>query len=366
MARIDARASSPSRARIARAICSKSSSTKRSAAARTFRLGSRRRTSIRFRVEKQPPMPGDRELEARLRHYVRWNAMATVVRANKESSELGGHVATLRVGRDALRRRHQSLLPRAVGRRSAAISSSSKATSSPGIYARAFLEGRITEEQLENFRQEVDGKGLSSYPHPWLMPEFWQFPTVSMGLGPIMSIYQARFMRYLHDRGLRDTTGRKVWAFVGDGETDEPETLGAISLAGREKLDNLIWVINCNLQRLDGPVRGNGKIIQELERVFKGAGWNVIKVIWGSGWDPNCCANDTSGRLVQLMNETRRRRLSNVQVAQRQIRARRVFRPLSGDRGAGRRLERRSDLGAAARRPRSAQSLRGVQGGGRA
>jgi pyruvate dehydrogenase E1 component len=174
--------------------------------------------------------------------------------------------------------------------------------SSPGVYGRAFLEGRITEDQLERFRQEVDGNGLSSYPHPWLMPDFWQFPTVSMGLGPIMSIYQARFMRYLHDRGLIDATGRKVWAFVGDGEMDEPESLGAISLAGREKLDDLIWVVNANLQRLDGPVRGNGKIIQELEGVFKGAGWNVIKVIWGSRWDP-LLASSAGGRLVQLMNE---------------------------------------------------------------
>ena len=174
------------------------------------------------------------------------------------------------------------------------------------------------------------------------MPDFWQFPTVSMGLGPIMSIYQARFMRYLHDRGLRDTSGRKVWAFIGDGEIDEPESLGAISLAGREKLDNLIWVINCNLQRLDGPVRGNGKIIQELERVFKGAGWNVIKVIWGSRWDPLLQA-DTGGRLVQLMNETRRRRLSNVQIARREVRARRVLRTLS------RKPRRSSPIGATTR-----------------
>jgi pyruvate dehydrogenase E1 component len=253
-------------------------------------------------VGKQPSMPGDRELEAHLRHYVRWNAMAMVVRANKVSSELGGHVASFAsaatlydVGFNHFFRSPSETF----GGDMVFI----QGHSSPGVYARAFLEGRIDEHRLENFRQEVDGKGLSSYPHPWLMPDFWQYPTVSMGLGPIMSIYQARFMRYLHDRGLRDTSGRKVWTFIGDGETDEPETLGAVSLAGREKLDNLIWVVNCNLQRLDGPVRGNGKIIQELEGVFKGAGWNVIKVIWGSNWDPILQA-DTTGRLVQLMTET--------------------------------------------------------------
>jgi pyruvate dehydrogenase E1 component len=252
--------------------------------------------------EKQPVMPGDRELEARLRHYVRWNAAAMVVRANKKNSELGGHVATF-ASAATLYDVGQNHFFRAPSESFGGDLVYFQGHSSPGIYARSFLEGRINEEQLDGFRQEVDGKGISSYPHPWLMPEYWQFPTVSMGLGPIMSIYQAHFMRYVHDRGFRDTAGRKVWAFVGDGETDEPETLGAISLAGREKLDNLIWVINANLQRLDGPVRGNGKIIQELERVFKGAGWNVIKVIWGSGWD-ELLENDTSGRLVQLMTET--------------------------------------------------------------
>ena len=252
-------------------------------------------------ADRQPPMPGDRELEARLRHYVRWNALAMVVRANKVSSELGGHVASFASAATLYDVGFNHFF-RAPSETFGGDLVFFQGHSSPGVYARAFLEGRITEEQLEHFRQEVDGKGLSSYPHPWLMPDFWQFPTVSMGLGPIMSIYQARFMRYLHDRGLRDTTGRKVWAFVGDGEMDEPESLGAISLAGREKLDNLIWVVNCNLQRLDGPVRGNGKIIQELEGVFKGAGWNVIKVIWGSNWDPLLAA-DNSGRLVQLMNE---------------------------------------------------------------
>ncbi len=252
-------------------------------------------------VDRQPPMPGDRELEARLRHYVRWNALAMVVRANKVSSELGGHVASFASAATLYDVGFNHFF-RAPSEAFGGDLVFFQGHSSPGVYARAFLEGRITEEQLENFRQEVGGKGLSSYPHPWLMPGFWQFPTVSMGLGPIMSIYQARFMRYLHDRNLLDTTGRKVWAFVGDGEMDEPESLGAISLAGREKLDDLIWVVNANLQRLDGPVRGNGKIIQELEGVFKGAGWNVIKVIWGSRWDP-LLASDKSGRLVQLMNE---------------------------------------------------------------
>jgi pyruvate dehydrogenase E1 component len=251
--------------------------------------------------ERQPAMPGDRELEAHLRHYVRWNAMATVVRSNKVSSELGGHVASFASAATLydVGFNHFFRAPSATFGGDLVFL---QGHSAPGFYARAFLEGRISEAQLEHFRQEVGGHGLSSYPHPWLMPDFWQFPTVSMGLGPIMSIYQARFMRYLHDRGLIDTADRKVWAFHGDGEMDEPESLGAISLAGREKLDNLIWVINCNLQRLDGPVRGNGKIIQELEGVFKGAGWNVIKVIWGSRWDPLLKA-DTSGRLVALMNE---------------------------------------------------------------
>ena len=252
-------------------------------------------------VDQQTPMPGDRALEANLRHYVRWNALAMVVRANKVSSELGGHVASFASAATLYDVGFNHFF-RAPSETFGGDLVFLQGHSAPGFYARAFLEGRIAESQLERFRQEVDGKGLSSYPHPWLMPDFWQFPTVSMGLGPIMSIYQARFMRYLNDRALIDARDRKVWAFHGDGEMDEPESLGAISLAGREKLDNLIWVINCNLQRLDGPVRGNGKIIQELERVFKGAGWNVIKVVWGSKWDRLLRA-DTSGRLVELMTE---------------------------------------------------------------
>ncbi len=252
-------------------------------------------------VTQQERFPGDRAMERRIRSFIRWNAMAMVVQANRISTELGGHISSFAsvatlfdVGFNhffhAPSDEHDGDLVFFQGH------------SAPGVYARAFLEGRLTEEQLYNFRQEVDGKGLSSYPHPWLMPDFWQFPTVSMGLGPIMAIYQARFMRYLHDRGIADTSDRKVWAFCGDGEMDEPEALGALSLAGRERLDNLIFVVNCNLQRLDGPVRGNGKIIQELEAVFRGAGWNVIKVIWGGYWDP-LLARDKTGLLVKRMEE---------------------------------------------------------------
>jgi len=244
---------------------------------------------------------GDRATEHRIRSLIRWNAVATVLRANKVSSELGGHIASFQSAATLydVGFQHFWHAPSA-GHGGDLVYI--QGHSSPGIYARAFLEGRITEEQLVNFRQEVDGKGLSSYPHPWLMPGFWQFPTVSMGLGPIMAIYQARFLKYLHHRGLADTADRKVWCFLGDGETDEPESLGALSFAGRERLDNLIFVINCNLQRLDGPVRGNGKIIQELEADFRGANWNVIKVIWGSGWDP-LIARDSTGILLNRMEE---------------------------------------------------------------
>jgi len=246
--------------------------------------------------------PGDPALEERIRSYARWNAMAMVVRANRGEGDLGGHIASyasvgtlMEVGFNQFWRapnaEHGGDLIYIQGH------------SSPGVYARAFLEGRISEDQLINFRREVDGKGVSSYPHPKLMPDFWQFPTVSMGLGPIQGIYQARFLKYLHARGIAETEKRKVWVFCGDGEMDEPESLGAIGMAAREKLDNLIFVVNCNLQRLDGPVRGNGKIIQELEGVFRGAGWNVIKVIWGSYWDP-LLARDTDGLLRRVMEET--------------------------------------------------------------
>jgi len=245
--------------------------------------------------------PGDPAIEWRIRSLVRWNALAMVVQANRESSELGGHIASFAsaatlydVGFNhfwhAPTDRHGGDLVFIQGH------------SAPGVYARAYLEGRLAESDLLRFRQEASGKGLSSYPHPWLMPDFWQFPTVSMGLGPLMAIYQARFMKYLHNRGIVDAERRKVWAFMGDGEMDEPESLGAITLASRENLDNLVFVINCNLQRLDGPVRGNGKIIQELEAAFRGAGWNVIKVIWGSYWDP-LLQRDTKGLLRQRMEE---------------------------------------------------------------
>jgi len=251
-------------------------------------------------VEQQPQFPGDTTIEQKVRSYIRWNAMMMVLRANRHTN-VGGHIASFAsaatlydVGQNHFwhgnsEERDGDLI-------------FTQGHSAPGMYSQAFLQGRLTAEQLDGFRQEVGGKGLPSYPHPWLMPDFWQFPTVSMGLGPIMAIYQARFMRYLQGRGFADTSERKVWAFLGDGETDEPESLGAIGMAGREKLDNLIFVINCNLQRLDGPVRGNGKIIQELEGEFRGAGWNVIKVVWGHLWD-GLLARDKEGLLAKRMME---------------------------------------------------------------
>ena len=252
-------------------------------------------------VHKQQRKPGDMALENRIKSYIRWNAMAMVVKANHRPGAVGGHIASFAssatlydVGFNDFFRGHDA--------ENGADLVFFQGHIAPGIYARAFLEGRITEEQMLNFRFESDGKGLSSYPHPWLMRDFWQFPTVSMGLGPIMAIYQARFMKYLHDREIINANGRKVWAYCGDGEMDEPESVGAIGMAGREKLDDLIFVVNCNLQRLDGPVRGNGKIIQELEALFRGAGWNVIKVIWGSGWD-RLLARDKDGLLLKRMEE---------------------------------------------------------------
>jgi len=254
-------------------------------------------------ASQEPPYPGNMGIERRIRSLIRWNAMAMVVKANKKRPGIGGHISTFASaatlyevafnhffqGKDAPQGGDHVYF---------------QGHAAPGIYARAFVEGRLPEEALHRFRSELDpvGNGLSSYPHPRLLPDFWEFPTVSMGLGPIMSIYQARFNRYLHDRGLKDTSRKRVWAFVGDGETDEPESLGALTLASRERLDNLTWVVNCNLQRLDGPVRGNGKIIQELEAIFRGAGWNVIKVIWGSDWDP-LLAKDDEGLLVKRMGE---------------------------------------------------------------
>jgi pyruvate dehydrogenase E1 component len=251
--------------------------------------------------EAEEQLPGDPLVERHLRSLVRWNAIAMVLQANKESSELGGHIASYQSAATLYEVGFNHFWKAHTDERAGDLVYI-QGHSSPGVYARAFLEGRLTEEQLRGFRQELSANGLSSYPHPWLMPDFWQFPTVSMGLGPLMAIYQARFMKYLQGRGIADTAGRKVWAFLGDGETDEPESLGAIGLAGRERLDNLVFVVNCNLQRLDGPVRGNGKIIQELEMAFRGAGWNVIKVLWGGRWDPLLAA-DTDGLLRKRMME---------------------------------------------------------------
>ncbi|MYJ61135.1 MAG: pyruvate dehydrogenase (acetyl-transferring), homodimeric type, partial [Acidimicrobiia bacterium] len=250
----------------------------------------------------QPFFPGDENIERRIRAFIRWNAAVMVVKANKRADGIGGHLSTFassaalyEVGFNHFFRGKEDGLP------GDAVYIQGHAA--PGIYARAYLEGRLTEDQLDNFRMEIGGRGLSSYPHPRLMPDFWEYPSVSMGLGPINSIYHARFYRYLHDRRIEDTSDSKVWCFVGDGECDEPETLGSISLAGRAKLGNLIWVVNCNLQRLDGPVRGNGKIIQELEGNFRGSGWNVIKVIWGSRWD-ELLAVDVDGVLLEKMMTT--------------------------------------------------------------
>ncbi|EOX3348201.1 pyruvate dehydrogenase (acetyl-transferring), homodimeric type [Vibrio cholerae] len=251
---------------------------------------------------QEPAYPGDTTIERRIRSIIRWNAIMIVLRASKKDLELGGHMASFQSSAAFYETCFNHFF-RAPNEKDGGDLVYYQGHISPGIYARAFVEGRLTEEQLDNFRQEVDGKGLPSYPHPKLMPEFWQFPTVSMGLGPISAIYQARFLKYLNGRGLKDTTAQRVYAFLGDGEMDEPESRGAISFAAREKLDNLCFLINCNLQRLDGPVMGNGKIIQELEGLFRGAGWNVVKVIWGNGWD-KLLAKDTTGKLLQLMNET--------------------------------------------------------------
>src|SRR4051812_41684521 len=252
---------------------------------------------------EETPHPGSQEIERRIKSLIRWNAMAMVVKANRVSDGIGGHISTYASAATLYEVAFNHFF-RGKGREGDGDIIYFQGHASPGIYARAFLEGRLPVERLENFRHELrQGGGLSSYPHPWLMPDFWEFPTVSMGLGPIMSIYQARFNRYLEDRNLKKASASKVWAFLGDGETDEPESLGAISLASREKLDNLIWVINCNLQRLDGPVRGNGQIIQELEALFRGAGWNVIKVLWGSEWD-GIFARDTNHALLRRFADT--------------------------------------------------------------
>lgn len=253
-------------------------------------------------TSQEPAYPGDVEIERRIRSIIRWNAIMIVLRASQKELDLGGHMASYQSAASFYETGFNHFF-RAPNEKDGGDLVYFQGHISPGVYARAFMEGRLTQEQLDNFRQEVDGKGIPSYPHPKLMPEFWQFPTVSMGLGPISAIYQARFLKYLEGRGLKDTSQQRVYGFLGDGEMDEPESRGSLSFAAREKLDNLCFVINCNLQRLDGPVTGNGKIIQELEGLFKGAGWNVIKVIWGNNWDA-LLAKDTSGKLLQLMNET--------------------------------------------------------------
>src|SRR6516225_5760746 len=252
--------------------------------------------------EEEAAYPGDRVLERNIKSLIRWNAVAMVVHANKHDPNIGGHLATYASAATLYEVGYNHFFHGSHGNQAGDLVYF-QGHASPGVYARAFLEGRLTEQQLVNFRHELrESPGLSSYPHPWLKQDSWQFPTVSMGLGPIGAIYQARFMRYLEHRSVIPETPRKVWAFLGDGETDEPESLGALTLASREKLDNLIFVVNCNLQRLDGPVRGNGSIIQELEGAFRGAGWNVIKVVWGSAWDP-LLAHDKDGLLVKRMTE---------------------------------------------------------------
>ncbi|MBL8341631.1 MAG: pyruvate dehydrogenase (acetyl-transferring), homodimeric type, partial [Rubrivivax sp.] len=258
-------------------------------------------------LDEQPPYPGQLELEARIAGIVRWNALAMVVRANRESAELGGHIATYASIADLFEVGFNHFFRGGAGAGQEGDLVFFQPHASPGVYARAFLEGRLSEEHLTLYRQETrrlsDCGGLSSYCHPWLMPDFWQFPTGSMGLGPLTAIYQARFMRYLRDRGLAKTDGRRVWCFVGDGEMDEPESLAGLSLAAREGLDNLIVVVNCNLQRLDGPVRGNGSVVQELEGLYAGAGWNVVKLLWGSDWDP-LFARDSEGMIIKRLHET--------------------------------------------------------------
>ncbi|MBT4883078.1 MAG: pyruvate dehydrogenase (acetyl-transferring), homodimeric type, partial [Glaciecola sp.] len=251
---------------------------------------------------QEPTMPGDQTIETKIRHAIRWNAMMMVLRGSKKDLELGGHISSF-ASSAMLYDVGFNHFFRAPNDKDGGDYLFVQGHVSPGIYSRAFIEGRLSAGQLDNFRQEVGGEGISSYPHPKLMPDFWQFPTVSMGLGPMQAIYLARFLKYLTNRGLKDCSEQRVWCFMGDGEVDEPESLGAIGLASREGLDNLTFVINCNLQRLDGPVRGNGKIIQELEGTFRGAGWEVFKVVWGRYWDP-LLARDTTGKLLDLMNET--------------------------------------------------------------
>ena len=314
--------------------------------------------------EEEPFFPGDEDIERRIRAFIRWNAAVMVVKANKHADGIGGHLATF-ASSAALYEVGFNHFFRGKDDGLAGDHIYFQGHAAPGIYARAFLEGRLTEEQLDHFRREVDGKGLSSYPHPRLMPDFWEYPTVSMGLGPLCSIYHARFNKYLHNRKIEDTSGSRVWCFIGDGECDEPETLGSISLAAREGLDNLTWVVNCNLQRLDGPVRGNGKIIQELEAVFRGAGWNVIKVIWGGKWD-ELLMRDVDGVLLNRMNETRRRRVPALRRRVGRLRPRALLRPRPAAAQAGGAPLRRGDPQPPPRRPRLPEALRRLQGRHRA
>ncbi len=314
--------------------------------------------------EQQAWFPGDEDLERRIRAFIRWNAAVMVVKANKHADGIGGHLATFASSASLYEVGFNWFFRgKADGQPGDHVYVQGHAA--PGIYARAFLEGRLDADQLDHFRREVGGHGLSSYPHPRLMPDFWEFPTVSMGLGPINSIYQARFSRYLHNRQIDDTSASRVWCFVGDGEVDEPETLGAISLAAREGLDNLTWVVNCNLQRLDGPVRGNGKIIQELEAIFRGAGWNVIKVVWGSRWD-ELLARDVDGVLLNKMNTTVDGEFQRLRGRVRRLHPRALLRTRPPAAEARRAPVRRRPALAAPRRPRLPQALRGLPGGGRA
>ena len=313
----------------------------------------------------EPAFPGDEDIERRIRSYVRWNAAMMVHRAQRPGLGVGGHISTYastatlyEVGFNHFFRGHDA--------DGGADQIYFQGHASPGIYARAFLEGRLSAHHLDGFRQEIShagqGGGLPSYPHPRLMPNFWEFTTVSMGLGPISAIYQARFNRYLHNRGIKDTSRQHVWAFIGDGEMDEPEALGALGVAAREGLDNLTFVVNCNLQRLDGPVRGNGKIIQELEAYFRGAGWNVIKVVWGREWDPLLGA-DRDGALVDLLNSTPDGDFQTYKSESGALRARALLRPRPSHPRDGRGHDRRRGLGSQARRTRQPEGVRGLRRG---
>ena len=315
-------------------------------------------------AEQEPWFPGDEVLERRIRAYIRWNAMAMVDRSNHRFDGLGGHLSTF-ASAAALYDVGFNHFFRGKADGGAGDQIFFQGHAAPGIYARAFLEGRLTEDHLDRFRREVDGGGLPSYPHPRRMPEFWEFPTVSMGLGPLNAVAQARFNRYLLHHEIADTSKSKVWAFVGDGEMDEPEAMAGLSLAAREQLDNLIFVVNCNLQRLDGPVRGNGKIIQELEAIFRGAGWNVIKVIWGRGWD-ELLARDVDGVLVNKMNTTVDGEFQKYAVESGRLHPRALLRAGSPVAADGRAPDRRRPAHAAARWSRLPQALRGLQDGGRA